>query len=166
MNLKWITAIVVIFGLLTMFYIFNWMTVLKPLLILLCVVLIGMILLQAGKGGGLAAIGGLADQTALGTRTSTFLGKLTYLVGAVFIFTAILLTKLTLTSIHGTETFKRGAPITLQEVAHEGHDHQGRDHTQDLKGAAVEQESMAMKETDATDTKQGVKEIEGKSEND
>ncbi|MEE9259789.1 MAG: preprotein translocase subunit SecG, partial [Candidatus Scalindua sediminis] len=104
MNLKWITAIVIIFGLLTMFYTLQWSAVLKPLLILFCFVLIGTVLMQAGRGGGLAAIGGLSDQSTLGTKTSSVLTKFTYLMGASFIFTTILLTKLTLTSIHGTGT--------------------------------------------------------------
>ncbi len=67
MNFKWIATIVIIFGLLAMFYINNWSGVLKTTLIFSCIVLIGCVLLQAGKGGGLAAIGGLADESAMGT---------------------------------------------------------------------------------------------------
>ena len=85
MNSKWITAIVIVFGLLTMFFIFGWSTALKSALIFSCIVLIGSVLLQSGKGGGLAAIGGLADQSAMGTQTGGILAKITYLVGAVFI---------------------------------------------------------------------------------
>lgn len=129
MNIKWITAIVVIFGLLAMFYIFNWPTVLKSLLIFSCVVLIGCVLLQAGRGGGLAAIGGLADQSMLGTQTGSVLTRVTYLVGASFIFTTILLTKLTLTSIHGADTLhsKHSSPL------HEVHEHAGHDHAGDVE---------------------------------
>jgi protein translocase SecG subunit len=165
MKLKWITAIVIIFGLLTMFYILQWSSVLKPLLILFSVVLIGAVLLQSGKGGGLAAIGGLEDQSALGTRTSTVLSKITYLVGASFIFTTILLTKLTLTSIHGTGTLGREAPMTFQETAdeHAGHEHAGHEHSQDTQELVVEEESMVMKAADVTDEKQEDKKKEHKS---
>ena len=162
MNLKWITAIVIIFGLLTMFYILQWSAVLKPLLILFCVVLIGTVLMQAGRGGGLAAIGGLSDQTALGTKTSSVLTKFTYLMGASFIFTTILLTKLTLTSIHGTGTIGNEAPMTFQETVHE-HEHAAYEPSQTTKEITVEEESMGMKAIDVTDEKQEDKEKEHKS---
>ncbi len=165
MKLKWITAIVIIFGLLTMFYILQWSALLKTLLILFSIFLIGIVLMQAGKGGGLAAIGGLSDQTALGTRTSTVLSKITYLVGASFIFTTILLTKLTLTSIHGTGTMGKEAPMTFQETAHEheSHDHAGHEHSQSTQEITVEEESMGMKAIDVTDEKQEDKKKENKS---
>ncbi len=167
MKLKWITAIVIIFGLLTMFYVLQWSTVLKASLISFSVVLIGAVLLQAGRGGGLAAIGGLEDQSALGTRTGGVLTKITYLLGASFIFTTILLTKLTLSSIHGTGTMGRDAPVTFQETAHESHDHAGHDHaahepSQSTQETAVGEEAMGMKATDATDKEQGAKEEESK----
>ena len=163
MKLKWITAIVIIFGLLTMFYILQWSTVLKPLLILFCVVLIGSVLMQAGRGGGLAAIGGLSDQTALGTQTSTVLSKFTYLMGASFIFTTILLTKLTLTSIHGTGTIGNEAPTTFQETAYE-HEHAAHEPSQTTKEITVEEESMGMKAIDVIDEKQEDKEHKSKVE--
>lgn len=164
MKLKWITAIVIIFGSLTMFYVLRWPTVLKASLILSSVVLIGSVLLQAGKGGGLAAIGGLEDQSALGTRTGGVLSKITYLLGATFIFTTILLTKLTLASFHGTGTMGRDAPVTFQETAHDaGHDHAAHEPSQSTQEIVVE-EAMGMKATDATDRKQGAKEKDSKVE--
>jgi len=132
MNSKWITAIVIIFGLLGMFFVLNWPVVIKSLLIFSCVVLIGCVLLQSGKGGGLAAIGGLADQSALGTQTGGVLAKVTYIVGAVFIVSTLLLTKLTLTSMHGTDTLRRGSATSIQHALegqedaleeHAGHNH-------------------------------------------
>ena len=101
-----------------MFYIFSWSTVLKSSLVFSCIVLIGCVLLQAGKGGGLAAIGGLADQSALGTQTGGVLAKVTYLVGAVFIISTLLLTKLTLSSIHGTDTLRRKCPHHFKKNSH------------------------------------------------
>lgn len=165
MKLKWITAIVIIFGLLTMFYVLRWPTVLKTSLISFSVVLIGAVLLQAGRGGGLAAIGGLEDQSAMGTRTGGVLTRITYLLGASFIFTTILLTKLTLSSIHGTGTMGRDAPVTFQETAHEhdSHDHAAHEPSQSTQEIVVEEESMGMKATDATDMKQGSKEKDSKA---
>ncbi|MHC4277159.1 MAG: preprotein translocase subunit SecG [Planctomycetota bacterium] len=92
-TIKWTLAIVAIFGIIFTMYFMKMVIALKMLLVLTCITLIGAILLQAGKGGGLAAIGGLQDQSSLGTRTSTFLGKTTYLIGAVFIICTICLTK-------------------------------------------------------------------------
>ncbi len=91
---KWGLAIVVIFGTLNAFFFLNWIVALKITLPILCVFLIGAILLQSGKGGGLAAIGGLGDQSAFGTRTSSFLTQVTYLIGAAFIVATIFLFKL------------------------------------------------------------------------
>ena len=168
MNLKWITAIVIIFGLLAMFYIFSWSTVLKSSLVFSCIVLIGCVLLQAGKGGGLAAIGGLADQSALGTQTGGVLAKVTYLVGAVFIISTLLLTKLTITSIHGTDTLRSEMSTSLQEGLlhdhgdHTGHEHDNQpshDHSQEVVGGAEEGEgSMSMKAVDVSGEEQKSKE--------
>ncbi|MDR4499593.1 MAG: preprotein translocase subunit SecG [Candidatus Scalindua sp.] len=169
MKLKWIVAIVIIFGSIAMFFVFQWSGVLKSLLVLSSIILIGVVLLQSGKGGGLAAIGGFSDQSAFGTKTGTFLSKITYLVGASFIFTTILLTKLTLTSIHGTGMIPEHAHEALQQVfhgdhddlahdEHEGHDHEGHDHAnqekpQDPGGVVIDEESMGMKGIDAIDEK-------------
>src|SRR3989338_3266148 len=93
-TIKWALATIVVFGLVLTMYMLKMVSVLKIFLVLTCVALIGAILLQAGKGGGLAAIGGLQDQSTFGTRTSTFLSKLTYLIGAAFIIGTICLTKI------------------------------------------------------------------------
>lgn len=163
MKLKWITAIVIIFGLLTMFYIFNWSGVLKTTLIFSCIVLIGCVLLQAGKGGGLAAIGGLADDSAMGAQSGGVLAKVTYLVGAIFIISTLLLTKLTLSSIHGTDTLRSEMSTSLQEAAHDhsGHEgavdeHAGHDHSQGTPGDAegVGGATMGMKAVEDTDAEQ------------
>ncbi len=167
MKLKWITAVVIIFGLLTMFYIFNWSAVLKSTLIFSCIVLIGSVLLQSGKGGGLAAIGGLADESAMGTQTGGVMVKVTYLVGAIFIVSTLLLTKLTLSSIHGTDTLRSEMSTSLQEAAHDHSEHEGavdehagHDHSQSTAGNAegVVGAGMGMKAVDDTDAEQESKE--------
>lgn len=93
---KWGVAIVVIFGIINAFFFLNMAIGLKIVLPILCVFLIGSILLQSGKGGGLASIGGLGDQSAFGTKTSSLLTQVTYLLGAAFIVATILLFKLSI----------------------------------------------------------------------
>lgn len=93
-TIKWAMAVLIIFGLVGLMYMMRMVSTLRIFLVLTCLVMIGTILLQAGRGGGLAAIGGLQDQSTFGTRTSTFLSKLTYLIGAVFIVSTICLTKI------------------------------------------------------------------------
>lgn len=92
--LKWGIAIVIIFGIIGAFFRLQLVTPLFIVLVLTCCSLVLLILLQAGKGGGLAALGGLTDQSAFGTKTGTFLSKVTYLVGAIFIVTTVCLTKI------------------------------------------------------------------------
>ena len=165
MNSKWITAIVVVFGLLTMFFIFGWSTALKSALIFSCIVLIGCVLLQSGKGGGLAAIGGLADQSAMGTQTGGILAKITYLVGAVFIVATLFLTKLTLSSIHGTDSLRQEMSTSLEHdhASHEnavdehaGHNHapgEHVDHSQAVVEKTVETvKSVGMKAGEVQET--------------
>ncbi len=175
MNSKWITAVVIIFGTLTVFFIFDWSTVLKSLLIFSCVVLIVCVLLQSGKGGGLAAIGGLADQSAMGTQTGGIMAKITYLVGAVFIVTTLFLTKLTLNSIHGTDSLRKEMTTSLQHEhaghegvvdEHAGHNHAPGEHVDHsqvaVEDAAGGEKSIEMKAVDVAG--EGLKSIETKIE--
>ncbi len=167
MKFKWIATIVIVFGLLAMFYINNWSGVLKTTLIFSCIVLIGCVLLQAGKGGGLAAIGGLADESAMGSQPGGILAKITYLVGAVFIVSTLLLTKMTLHSIHGTDTLRSEMSTSLQDASqdhseHEGavgetvDEHAGHDHSQGAPGASegTGEASVGMKAVEATKEEQ------------
>lgn len=56
--------------------------------LIVSLILIGVILLQAGRGGGLADIGGGASGS-LGTRASTYLTKATTVCAVIFICTSI-----------------------------------------------------------------------------
>ena len=59
-------------------------------------VLIAVILLQAGKGGGLnEAFGGGSTQTILGTKTSVFLKRATATSAVVYILACLLLAVMT-----------------------------------------------------------------------
>ncbi len=79
-------------------------TLLVAVHILVCLVLIGIVLLQGGKGAELgSAFGGGASQTLFGPRgASTFLGKMTTVVAVVFMVTSLLLTII---------SFKRGSVV-------------------------------------------------------
>lgn len=55
-------------------------------------VLIAVILLQAGRGGGLSeSFGGSSTQTIFGTKTSVFLMRATAVSAVVYIFTCLAL---------------------------------------------------------------------------
>ena len=59
-------------------------------------VLIAVILLQAGKGGGLnETFGGSSTQTILGTKTSVFLTRATTVSAVLFLLTCLLLAAMT-----------------------------------------------------------------------
>jgi preprotein translocase subunit SecG len=61
--------------------------------VVVCIFLILVILLQAGKGGGMgAAFGGAGAQTVFGGRgAQTFLGKVTSACAAIFMITSLTL---------------------------------------------------------------------------
>ena len=58
------------------------------------VLMVLAILLQSGKGGGLASIGGLGGDSILGTRSATPIAKATYVMGALLLFICMLLANL------------------------------------------------------------------------
>jgi preprotein translocase subunit SecG len=68
-------------------------TLVTILHVLVCVFLILVILLQAGKGGGMgAAFGGAGAQTVFGGRgAQTLLGKVTSISAAIFMITSVTL---------------------------------------------------------------------------
>jgi preprotein translocase subunit SecG len=67
-------------------------TLVTVLHVLVCVVLILVILLQAGKGGGMGAAFGGGSQTVFGGRgAQTFLGKVTSACAAIFMITSLVL---------------------------------------------------------------------------
>jgi len=60
-------------------------TILTIVHIVVAVFMIGVVLLQAGKGSGMGALGGGASQAAFGASSGmTFMGKLTAGAAAVF----------------------------------------------------------------------------------
>jgi len=62
------------------------------LLILVTIALIGLILIQRGKGGGLAgAFGGGGVEQAFGTHATTLAQKATWVLGALFMALTVIL---------------------------------------------------------------------------
>ena len=76
--------------------------------VIVCLVLIAVILLQAGRGGGLSdAIGSGAPQSILGTQTNVFMTRATEVCAIVFIITSLSL---------GIITTQRGKSLMEKEM--------------------------------------------------
>lgn len=77
-------------------------------------VLIAVILLQAGRGGGLSeTFGGSATQTILGTKTSVFLKRATAASAIIYILTCLTLAVLTSHQGRSLVSRQKGFPITM-----------------------------------------------------
>lgn len=96
--------------------------------ILVSLVLIAVILLQAGRGGGLSeSFGGSSTQTIFGTKTSVFLVRATAASAVIYIFTCLILG--VMTSHRGRSLVGRaplmqtvpgqGAPVTPLDLPDE-----------------------------------------------
>lgn len=59
--------------------------------IIVGVLMVCAILLQRGKGGGLASIGGMSGDSLLGTRSSTPIAKATYVLAGLLLFLCLLI---------------------------------------------------------------------------
>jgi protein translocase SecG subunit len=75
-------------------YILNWRSVLIGYGLLVTIVMILSILLQSGRGGGLASMGGMGDSKMLGARAATPIAKATYIMGGLFLFICMLVARL------------------------------------------------------------------------
>ncbi|MFA5147436.1 MAG: preprotein translocase subunit SecG [Candidatus Omnitrophota bacterium] len=76
--------------------------------IVVSLVLIAVILLQAGRGGGLSeSFGGSSTQTLFGTKTSLFLTRATAISAIVYILTCLTL---------GVMTSHRGRSLVAKET--------------------------------------------------
>ncbi len=82
--------------------------------VIVSLVLIAVILLQAGRGGGLSeSFGGSSTQTLFGTKTSVFLTRATTAAAIIYIITC--LTLAVLTSHRGRSLVSKGGvkvPVT------------------------------------------------------
>jgi len=65
-------------------------TIFTVLLVLICLALVGLILVQRGKGGGLAAFGGAGGvEQAFGTHAATLAQKATAVLAILFLVVTI-----------------------------------------------------------------------------
>lgn len=84
--------------------------------VLACIVLILVVLLQAGKGANMGAAFGGSSQTVFGSSgAGTFLGKITAAIAIIFMLTSLTLTYTV--SRKGSSLFERSStPVTRQAI--------------------------------------------------
>ena len=79
--------------------------------VIVSLVLIAVILLQAGRGGGLSeSFGGSSTQTIFGTKTSVFLTRATAVSAVVYILTCLVLG--VMTSHRGRSLVAKGSLVS------------------------------------------------------
>ncbi|HEY8469080.1 MAG TPA: preprotein translocase subunit SecG [Longimicrobiales bacterium] len=93
--------------------------ILLALLILDGLLLMAVVLLQSGKGGGLAAMGGMGTETLIGGRqAATILTKASWIMGGIFMGLAFILAIMS-TQRRQPESILRGqfqqAPVTAPQ---------------------------------------------------
>ena len=80
--------------------------------VLASIVLILVILLQAGRGGGLSeSFGGSSTQTIFGTKTNVFMTRATAVSAVVYLSTCLLLAVMTAHRGRSLVTGSKAAPI-------------------------------------------------------
>jgi preprotein translocase subunit SecG len=92
--------------------------------VIVCIILILVVLLQAGKGANMGAAFGGSSQTVFGSSgAGTFLGKMTTIVAAVFMLTSLTLSYFSvykgssiMDSVSRSDT-RKAAPQTKQKPA-------------------------------------------------
>lgn len=99
-----------------LFYKLEWRSVLIGYAILVTVVMILSILLQSGRGGGLASMGGMGGNNLLGARAATPIAKATYIMGALFLFICMLIARLDTLEAAGTKVIKPEQAPKTQET--------------------------------------------------
>ncbi len=91
------------------------MTVIVVIHVLVCIALILIVLLQAGKGAEMGAAFGGASQTIFGSAGAMgFLSKLTTFAAVIFMITSLLLT---LSSTRRSSTIMKERPIPVAPAA-------------------------------------------------
>jgi len=91
---KW-TIILAFFAVAVLFYVAGLRALLHTYIVCVAVLSILAVLIQSGKGGGLAAsFGGVGGDSLLGARAATPIAKATYVMLALFLFGCALLAKM------------------------------------------------------------------------
>jgi len=93
-HLKKIGIIGALFAPALLFYLLNLRGALVFYALMLSVILVLMVLIQSGRGGGLASLGGLDTDSLFGTHSATPISKATYVIGALLIVTCMLAARL------------------------------------------------------------------------
>lgn len=88
-----------------------WPGVLLLYALLVTVVMVLAILVQSGRGGGLAGLGGAGGDSFLGARAATPIAKATYVMGALLLFICMLLARI------GTEAGVSRARLLRDDAA-------------------------------------------------
>jgi preprotein translocase subunit SecG len=87
---KW-AIIGAFFALALVFYLFEWRTLLIAYVVVVGVLAVLAILIQSGRGGGLAAsLGGVGADSLLGTHSASPIARATYVMLGLFFFISIL----------------------------------------------------------------------------
>lgn len=87
--------------------------------IIVSLILIAVILLQAGRGGGLSeSFGGSSTQTIFGTKTSVFLTRATAVSAVIYIMTCLVLG--VMTSHRGRSLVSKGGTTAQADVSQGG----------------------------------------------
>jgi protein translocase SecG subunit len=108
------------FVLALLLYLLGWRSMLIAYAIVVTVVMVLAILLQSGRGGGLASLGGMGGDNLLGARAATPIAKATYVMGALFLFICMLVSRLSQVRPEaGGETLPTGGKATPTEQVEE-----------------------------------------------
>ena len=98
-------------------YMLGWRKLLIAYALIVAVVMILAILLQSGRGGGLASLGGMGGENLLGARAATPIAKATYVMGALFLFICILVARLGLVTRAGAQPLPTGQTPAQQPAS-------------------------------------------------
>ena len=94
-HLKKGLIIAVFFAVALAFFLLRWKTALIAYVVAVGVLAVLAILLQSGRGGGLAAsLGGMGADSLLGTHSATPIAKATYVMLALTLFVLILIARM------------------------------------------------------------------------
>lgn len=115
--LKRVAIAGVFFVLAFLFYQLGWRSVLVGYALVVTVVMILVILLQSGRGGGLASMGGMGGSSMLGARASTPIAKATYVMGALFLFICLLVARLGNLQVSSPESLRQAPPQQMEQPA-------------------------------------------------
>lgn len=94
-KLKKVAIVASFFVAALVFYALEWRLMLKVYLMTVAVLSVLVILIQSGRGGGLAAsLGGMGGDSLLGARSATPIAKATYVMLGLFIFICVLVARM------------------------------------------------------------------------